>query len=99
MSSAVVPTGMSLSSLMAETPEEGLQLAIMLARRAGEAIVPDAEMRAAMRGAYSQDTAQVIAASGVVAAFFQTVAAANDYWDASGARRTPRFARKESAGE
>lgn len=99
MPPVVAPTAMNLSSLMAETPEEGFQLAIMLARRASDAIQPDAEMRGALRAAYSRDTAQIIAAAAVVGTFFQTVAAANGYWGAADARRAPRFARQESATE
>lgn len=99
MPTAVAPSAMNLSSLMAETPEEGFQLAMMLARRASEAIQPDPEIRSALRASYSQDTAQIIAVAGVVGTFFQTVAAANDYWGAADARRTPRFARKETAAE
>lgn len=61
----------------------------MLARRAGDATQPDAEMRAVLRAAYSRDAVQIIDAAGVVGTFFQTVAAANGYRGAADAHRTP----------
>ena len=70
----------SLHSLRVETPEDGYALAVALARRAVKLIQPDADVRAALRGAYDTDAQAMIAASHVVAVHFQTVAAANGYW-------------------
>jgi superoxide dismutase, Fe-Mn family len=72
-----------LTTLRTDTAQEGFELAIKLARNAVKATQPDGDLRAALREAYNHDTAQLIAASDVVASYFQTVAAANDYWRAS----------------
>ena len=69
-----------LPSLVTATPEAGFALAISLARHSVKAIQPDDAVRARLRGAYAGDTAQLIASSAVIAAFFQTVAAANGWW-------------------
>lgn len=73
-------TGDPLQSLRVETPEDGYALAMALARRAVKLTQPDADVRAALRGAYDTDAQALIAASHVVAVHFQTVAAANGYW-------------------
>jgi hypothetical protein len=41
---------------------------------------PDVDVRKALRGAYAHDPDSLIAATQVIAIHFQTVAAANDYW-------------------
>jgi hypothetical protein len=41
---------------------------------------PSDEVRSHLRAAYEQDSAQLIVSSHVIAAHFQTVAAANNYW-------------------
>lgn len=69
-----------LESLITETPMEGRELALMMARKTIGAIQPDADMRQALRPDYAGDTAKLIAAAQVVAIEFQTVAAANNYW-------------------
>ena len=69
-----------LPSLSAETPQAGFELAIKLSRHSVKAIQPSDETRSALRGAYATDTAQLIASSQVIATYFETVAAANDWW-------------------
>jgi len=69
-----------LPSLITETPMEGRELAIKLARKSVAAIQPDAEVRKVLRDRYAKDTAQLISSAQVVATEFQTIAAANNYW-------------------
>lgn len=69
-----------LATLITETPQDGYDLAVKLARVAVKMTQPDAEVRAQMRTDYEADFGALIAASGVVATHFQTVAAANNYW-------------------
>lgn len=69
-----------LPSLITETPEEGYDLAVTLARKAVGMIQPDPEIKKRLRPIYSENPDSLTAASQVVAIHFQTVAAANDYW-------------------
>lgn len=68
------------NSLITATPQEGRQLAIMLARKTIGAIQPDAEARGGLRAQYANDPDSLTMAAQAVAIEFQTVAAANDYW-------------------
>lgn len=67
-------------SLVTDTPAEGFDLAVALARRAVVATQPDKEVLFDQRPEYSEDAEGLIAASHVVAVHFQTIAEANDYW-------------------
>ncbi len=67
-------------SLITETPEQGFQLAIALARKAVKATQPNKEILFQLREVYSKNADSLIAASQVVAIHFQTIAAANNYW-------------------
>lgn len=69
-----------LSSLVTQTPQEGFDLAVKLARNAVKVTQPDGAVRSELRGEYDHDAAQLIAASHVVATYFHTVSAANDFW-------------------
>ncbi|MFA3918402.1 hexameric tyrosine-coordinated heme protein [Ruegeria hyattellae] len=69
-----------LPSLQTETPEEGFDLAIKLSRMAVKKTQPDDAARARMRPDYANNADSLTMASHVVAANFQTVAQANDYW-------------------
>ncbi|MEV6846157.1 hexameric tyrosine-coordinated heme protein [Actinoplanes sp. NPDC051411] len=69
-----------LPSLITATPEEGFELAVKLSRVAVKMTQPSDEVRARLRPVYSEDPAALIASSQVVATNFQTVAAANHYW-------------------
>ena len=69
-----------LPSLITETPEEGYNLAVTLARKAVGMIQPDPEIKKRLRPIYSENADSLTFASQVVAIHFQTVAAANNYW-------------------
>lgn len=67
-------------SLITDTPEEGMQVAIRLARLGVTETQPDREVLHSLRPGYASDADALIASSHVIAVHFQTVAAANDYW-------------------
>ncbi len=69
-----------LPTLITETPIEGRELALKIARKTIAAIQPDEEIRNKLRPDYAQDTAKLMQASQIVAIEFQTIAAANNYW-------------------
>lgn len=73
---ALVPGG----TLITATPEEGRELAIMMARKTVGAIQQDAEVRKMLRPAYATNPDSLTMAAHVVAIEFATVAAANNYW-------------------
>lgn len=68
------------NTLIAATPEEGRELAMMMARKTIAAIQTDSDVRQGLRPAYANDPNSLTAAAHVVAIEFATVAAANDYW-------------------
>ena len=76
----VVTTTLAPNMLITETPEEGRELAIKLARSSIKATQPDAEVRKALRPVYAGDASDLIAVAQVVATEFATIAAANQYW-------------------
>lgn len=67
-------------SLITKTPEEGFQLAIKLARKGVKTTQPNKEVLFMLREVYSRDANSLIAASQVIAIYFQTISAANNYW-------------------
>ncbi len=69
-----------LPSLLTETPQEGFDLAISMARRAVKTTQPEVETLMELRPAYAHDPQSLIDVSGVAASWFATIAAANDYW-------------------
>lgn len=69
-----------LKSLITATPQEGRELAILMARKTIGAIQSDPEVKKRLREVYANDSAQLVASAEVVAIEFQTVAAANNYW-------------------
>ena len=70
----------SALSLITANADEGFALAVTLARRAVTTTQPDKEVLFDQRPEYSTDADSLIAVSQTVALYFQTVAAANDYW-------------------
>lgn len=68
------------NSLITQTPEEGRQLAVKMARLVIKITQPDAEMRDKIRPDYAEDAGLLIAIGQVVATEFATIAAANNYW-------------------
>lgn len=69
-----------LNSLKTETPQEGFELAIKLARMGVKYTQPDMEVLKAGRKDYAGNPEFLIQASQVIAIHFQTVAKANKYW-------------------
>jgi len=69
-----------LESLITDTPQEGRELAIKMARKSIAAVQTDPEVRKSLRKDYAEDTAQLINIVSVIALEFQTIAAANNYW-------------------
>jgi hypothetical protein len=69
-----------LTTLQTATPQDGFALAVHMSRQAVKATQPSEEVRAKLRPAYDHDSAQLIAASQVIATNFQTIAAANNWW-------------------
>lgn len=69
-----------LTSLQTETPQEGFELAILLARKGVGYTQPSAETRQKLRPVYEDNADSLTAASQVIAIHYQTVAAANNYW-------------------
>jgi hypothetical protein len=68
------------NSLLTDTPEEGRQLAINMARLIIKATQPDEQKRHQLRDVYAQDALMLIAIGQTVATEFATSAAANHYW-------------------
>lgn len=69
-----------LPTLKTDTPEEGYNLALKLARKAVGLTQPDENVRKKLRPVYANNADSLTLASQVVAINFQTVAAANNYW-------------------
>lgn len=69
-----------LISLKTETPQQGFELAITLARKGVGYTQPSAEIRQALRPVYETDADSLTLASQVIAIHFQTVALANNHW-------------------
>jgi Hexameric tyrosine-coordinated heme protein (HTHP) len=67
-----------LPTLMTDTPQAGFELAIKLARHGVKATQPSHEVCTRRHPAHDHDSAQLIAASQVIALNFQTIAAANN---------------------
>lgn len=68
------------NSLITQTPEEGRQLAVKMARLIIKLTQPDAGVREKLRPDYANDASMLIAIGQVVATEFATIAAANNYW-------------------
>lgn len=69
-----------LKSLITETPQEGFELAITLARRGVKYTQPDVEKLKKMRPEYANDPDSLTRASQVIAIHYQTIASANNFW-------------------
>lgn len=70
-----------LTTLKTATSQEGYELAIKLSRMGVKYTQPSAEMREKLRDSYANNADSLTAASQVVAINFQTVSAANNYWN------------------
>lgn len=69
-----------LMSLRTNTPEEGFALAVTLAQKGVKVTQPSEKTREKLRPKYANNANSLIAVSHVIATYFQTVAAANNYW-------------------
>lgn len=69
-----------LTELKTNTPQEGFELAIKLARMGVKYTQPDMEVLQKGRKEYGESASFLIQASQVIAIHFQTVAKANNYW-------------------
>ena len=69
-----------LTSLKTETPQEGYELAILLARKAVGYTQPSEDVREKIRPKYEENADSLTLIAHVVAVHFQTVASANNYW-------------------
>lgn len=69
-----------LTSLQTDTPQEGFELAILLARKGVAYTQTSPEVREKLRSNYANNADSLTMASQVVAVHFQTVAAANNHW-------------------
>ncbi len=69
-----------LPSLLTDTPAEGFDLAVSMARKAVTTTQTDIDALHKLRPNYAHDPQSLIDVSGVVADYFATIAAANDYW-------------------
>ncbi len=74
-------TELWLKSLITKTPQEGYELAIKLSRMGVKYTQPSDEARKKLRPTYDNNADSLIASSHVVATNFQTIAAANVYWN------------------
>jgi len=72
----LVPGG----TLITDTPEQGRELAMTMARHTIHNIQPDLDILKAGRPGYSQNPDSLTAAAQVVAIEFQTIAKANNFW-------------------
>ncbi len=70
-----------LKSLKTKTPQEGFELAIQLAQKGVQYTQPSEQIRKKLRPKYAKDPNSLSFASQVIAINFQTVAAANNYWN------------------
>ena len=68
------------NTLLTETPEQGRELALAIARTTIGAIQTDPEVRQSMRPDYATNADSLTMAAHVVAIEFATIAAANNYW-------------------
>ncbi|MBK8503912.1 MAG: hexameric tyrosine-coordinated heme protein [Saprospiraceae bacterium] len=68
------------NSLLTDSPEDGRQLAVKMARLIIKVTQPDPVIREQLRPNYANDPAMLIAIGQTVAIEFATIAVANNYW-------------------
>ncbi len=69
-----------MTSLITDTPQQGFELAVKLARKGVEYVQPSADIREQLRDAYENNANSLMQNSQVIATHYQTISAANDYW-------------------
>ena len=70
-----------LASLQTDDAQQGYELAIKLSRMGVKYTQPSDEVRQKLRPVYAENAENLIASSQVIAINFQTIAAANSYWN------------------
>ncbi len=70
-----------LTSLQTDDAQQGYELAIKLSRMGVKYTQPSDEVRQKIRPVYAENAENLIASSQVIAINFQTIAAANSYWN------------------
>ena len=70
-----------IESLQTDNVQQGYELAIKLSRMGVKYSQPSDEVRQKLRPVYAENADSLIAVSQVVAINFQTIAAANNYWN------------------
>ncbi|MGH1541487.1 MAG: hexameric tyrosine-coordinated heme protein [Arenicella sp.] len=70
-----------LNSLQTDNAQAGYELAIKLSRMGVKYTQPSDDVRNKLRPVYADNADSLIASSQVIAINFQTVAAANNYWN------------------
>lgn len=69
-----------LTSLKTDTPQEGYELAIEMAKRGVAYMQPSLDTRKAAWSVYTEKGESLMFGSLVIATHFQTIAKANGYW-------------------
>ena len=67
-------------SLLTDTPEQGRELAIKMARLVIKTVQPDDAVRERLRPIYAEDATMLLQIGQIVATEYATIAAANNYW-------------------
>jgi len=67
-------------SLITASPDDGFALAVTLARRSVTTMQKNKDILHSERPEYAESADGLIAASHVIAVWFDTIARANDYW-------------------
>jgi hypothetical protein len=70
-----------LPSLQTDDAQQGYELAIKLSRMGVKYTQPSDDVRQKLRPVYAENAENLIASSQVIAINFQTIAAANSYWN------------------
>lgn len=69
-----------LTSLQTNTPQQGFELALKLAKKGVDYTQASDEIQDKLRAEYAKNADSLTLASQVAATHFQTIAAANNYW-------------------
>ena len=69
-----------IPTLITDTPAQGRELAILIARKTIATIQPDGGLRSQLRPDYDTDAARLMQAGQIAAIEFQTIAQANNFW-------------------
>jgi hypothetical protein len=70
----------AVSTLLTDTPQQGFDLAARVSWEMVKVVQPSKEMRERVLAIYGDDAEYVLKACQIIAANFQMIAVANDYW-------------------